>query len=131
MIIKLRMVIRVLRPTVDIVEGTADHPICAVVAVEAADVESVDNPREIRALAEGAVEPNPAGVVMLRRGKEGDRLAVAKPHLEVGDCCVLVFQPRRKTAAVRDECISFVNQVARWWFGEVPLLRRFSSGLSH
>jgi hypothetical protein len=131
MIVKLGMIVQVLRPAVDIVEGAADHLICAVIVVEATDVESVDNPWEIHALAEGAVEPNVVGVVMLRRGKEGDRLAVAKPHQEVGDHCILVFQPQHGTAAVRDERVSFVNQVARWWFGEVPLLRRFPSGLSH
>ncbi len=113
MIVKLGMVVQVLGPTIDIVKGTADHPICTVVAVEAADVESVDNPREIRALAEGAVRPNAAGVVTLRRGKEGDRLVVAAPHQEVGDRHVLVFQPRCETALARDEHVSFVNQVAR------------------
>jgi hypothetical protein len=55
-VVKLGMLVEVLRPCVDVVKGTADVPICVIAAVESADIESVNDPREAGALADGAVE---------------------------------------------------------------------------
>jgi hypothetical protein len=52
------MIVQVSPPCIDGVEGVADVPICAIVAVESADVEAVDNPREAGALAKAAVMAN-------------------------------------------------------------------------
>ncbi len=48
--------VKVPRLSVDRVEGAADGSIFAIVAVEAPNVESIDNPREVGALAECAVK---------------------------------------------------------------------------
>ncbi len=83
------MVVQPLCSSVDFVEGAADLPIFAMIAVKSADVEPVDDPREADALAKGAVNATAAGEVpavgeVPSRGKvEGDRLSVAKPHGEV------------------------------------------------
>jgi hypothetical protein len=79
----------------------------------------------------GAIEAEPAWTVSAGRGIEGDRLSIAKPHQEVGDRPVLLLQSRREIAALRDERVSFVGQVARGGFGEELLLWRFPSGLLH
>jgi len=50
------MVVKPLRSPVDIVEGAADGSIFAKVAVEAPNVEAIDDPREAGALAECAVK---------------------------------------------------------------------------
>ena len=52
----LRIGVEVPRPSVDCVEGAADGSILAIVVVEAPDVESIDNPREVGALVECAVK---------------------------------------------------------------------------
>ncbi len=54
-IVELKMLVEVSCPHVDVVKGAADVPIHAIIAVESADIEVVDNPREVGALAEGAV----------------------------------------------------------------------------
>jgi hypothetical protein len=131
MILELGMGVQVLRPSVDVVEGAADLPIRLVVAIEAADEEAVDYPREVVALAEGAVNTESTWAASAGWGVEGDGLAVAKPHQEVSDCCFLLFQLRRKIPAARNECISFVDQIARGCFGEGRFLWRFFSGLVH
>ncbi len=125
------MVVEVPRSAIDAVEGAADCPIFPIVAIKAADEEVVNDPREIGALAEGAVEAEPTWTVSAGRVVEGDRLSIAEPHQEVGDCRVLLLQLRCKIAASRDEQVSFIGQVARGGFGEVPLLWRFPSGLLH
>ncbi len=53
------MVVKVPRSAVDAVEGAADRPIFLIVAIKAADEEAVNDPREIGALAEGAVKAEP------------------------------------------------------------------------
>ncbi len=125
------MVVEVPRSAVDAVEGAADRLIFPIVAIKAADEETVDDPRDIGALAEGAVEAEPAWTVSTGRGLKGDRLSVAKPHREVCDRCVLLLQSRREITALRDERVSFIGQVVRGGFGEEPLLWRFPSGLLH
>jgi hypothetical protein len=131
MILKLGMGIQVLRPSVDVVKGAADLPIRLVVAIEAADEEAVDYPREVVALAKGAVNTESTWAASAGWGVEGDGLAVAEPHREVSDRRFLLFQPRCKIPAAREECISFVDQIARGCFGEGLLLWRFPSGLVH
>ncbi len=78
--VKLRMLVKVLRPRIDVVKGTADVPICVIAAVESTYIEAVDNLREAGALAEGAVESKSPRAASARRGIERDGLAVAKPH---------------------------------------------------
>jgi hypothetical protein len=90
-ILELGMVIQVMHPHVDGLEGASDGPFFAIVAVKSANVESVDDPREAGALAEGAVMANAAWEVPLQRGVEGDGLTVAKPHQEVRNCCLLLL----------------------------------------
>ena len=115
--------------SVDRVEGAADGLIFAIVAVEAPNVESIDDPREVGALAECAVKA--ARSARAGWGVEGDGLAVTEPHGEVRNRCLLLLQPRREVTASRDERVSFVNQVAREGPGEEPLVWRFPSGLLH
>jgi hypothetical protein len=129
--VNVGMVLEVPRSAVDAVEGAADRTIFLIVVIKAADEEAVKDPREIGALAEGAVEAESAWTVSAGRGVEGDRLSVAEPHREVGDCHVLLLQSRRKIAASRDKHVSFVGQVARGGFEEEPLLWIFPSGLLH
>jgi hypothetical protein len=90
-ILGLGMAIQVTRPRVDGLEGATDGQILTIVAVKSANVESVDDPREVGALAEGAVMANAAWEVPLRRGVEGDGLTVAEPHQEVRNCCLLLL----------------------------------------
>jgi hypothetical protein len=123
------MLVKVSRPRVDIVEGVADIPICAIAAVESADIEAVDNTREAGALADGAIESKSLGAASAWRGVERDGLVVAKPHQEVGNCCFLLLQSRHKIPMAGDERVGLVGQVARWGGG--PLLRRFPGGLVH
>ena len=79
-IIKLRMLVEVLLPRVDVVQGAADVPIHEIAAVKSADIEAADDPREADTLAKGAVELKSLGAASARRGIERDGLAVAKPH---------------------------------------------------
>jgi hypothetical protein len=79
-ILELKMGVQVTRPRVDGLEGASDGPILAIVVVKSANVESVDDPREAGALAEGAVTANAAWEVPLQRGVEGDKLTVAEPQ---------------------------------------------------
>ncbi len=102
-----------------------------VVAIKSADEEAVDNPWEVGALLEGAVDAKSAWAASAGRGAEGDGLVVAQPHQEVCNHCFLLVQPGRKISAARDKRVSFVDQVARGYFGEGLLLRRFPSGLCH
>jgi hypothetical protein len=44
-IVKLRMLVKVSHPRVDVVQGTADVPIRPIAAVESVDIEAVNNPR--------------------------------------------------------------------------------------
>ena len=55
-VLDVGMVVKPLHSPVDIVEGAADGLIFAKVAVEAPNVEAIDNPREAGALAECAVK---------------------------------------------------------------------------
>jgi hypothetical protein len=128
-IVKLRMLVEVSRPCVDVVQGAVDVPIRAIAAVESVDIEVVDDPREAGTLAKGAVELKSPGAASAWRGVERDGLAVAKPHREVSNCRFLVLQSGRKIPALRDEHVSLFGQVARG--GEGPLLWRFSGGLVH
>ena len=121
--------VKVPRPSVDRVEGATDDSIVAIVAVEAPNVESVDDPREAGALAKCAVKA--AWAAQAGWGVEGDGLVVAEPHGEVCDICLLLLQPRREVTVSRDERVSFVDQVAREGPGEEPLVRKFPSGLLH
>ena len=121
--------VKVPRLSVDRVEGAADGSIFAIVAVEAPNVDSIDDPREVGALAECAVKA--ARSARAGWGVEGDGLAVAEPHGEVRNRCLLLLQPRREVTASRDERVSFVNHVAREGPGEEPLVWRFPSGLLH
>jgi hypothetical protein len=109
MILELRMVVQVLHPCVNVVEGAADVPICAIVVVKSTDEEAVNNPWEVGALAKGAVDSKSMGTASTRRGVEGDALAVVEPHQEVGDHCFLLNQARYKTPAARDERVGLVN----------------------
>jgi hypothetical protein len=90
-ILELGMVVQVTRPRVDGLKGLSDGPILAIVAVKSANVESVDDPWEASALAEGAVMANAAWEVPLQRGVEGDGLTVTKPHQEVRNRCLLLL----------------------------------------
>ena len=56
MVFDVGMVVETLRSPVDIVEGAADGPIFANVAVKAPNVEAIDDPREAGALAKCAVK---------------------------------------------------------------------------
>jgi hypothetical protein len=64
-ILELGMVVQVTRPHVDGLKGASDGPILTIVTVKSTNVESVDNPREAGALAEGAVMANAAWEVPL------------------------------------------------------------------
>jgi hypothetical protein len=88
---RAQMVIQVTHPRIDGLEGASDGPILKIVAVKSANVESVDNPWEAGALAEGAVMANAAWEVPLWRGVEGDKLTIAKPHQEVPNHCLLLL----------------------------------------
>ncbi len=65
-VVDVGMVVEVLRSAVDLVEGAPNVPIVTIVAVESPVVESVDDPREAGALADRAVDANPAGTVSFR-----------------------------------------------------------------
>jgi hypothetical protein len=80
MILELRVFIHIPRPHVDGVKGLSCIAIKAVVAVESIDVQSVDNPREAGAFADGAVNANAVWGVLLRWGVKCDGLTVAEPH---------------------------------------------------
>ncbi len=125
MVLDVGVVVEPPRSPVNIVKGAADDSIFAIGAVEAPNVELVDDPREAGALAECAVKA--ARAARAGWGVEGDGLAVAEPHREVRDRCLLLLQPSRKIPASRDERVGFVNQIAR----EEPLGSRFPSGLVH
>ncbi len=125
------MVVQVSRPCVDGVEGTADVPIHAIVAIEAVDEEAVDNPRETGALAEGAIKAKAAWAAHVGWGVEGGGLTVSKPHQEVDNHRFLLVQPGCKIPTARDKCVGLVDQVARGCFGEGPLLRRLPRCLLH
>jgi hypothetical protein len=75
MVLDVGVVVEPLRSAVDIVKGAADDSIFTIVAVEATNVESIDDPREAGALAECAVEA--ARAARAGWGVEGDGLAVA------------------------------------------------------
>ncbi len=90
-ILELGMVVQVMHPRVDGLKGPSDGPILAIVVFKSTNVESVDDPREAGALAEGAVMANAAWEVPLRRGVEGDGLTVAKPHRVVHNRCLLLL----------------------------------------
>ena len=77
------MVVQVTRPRVDGLKGLSDGPILAIVAVKSANVESVDNPRELCALTKGAVNMNAMREVPLGWRIECDGLTVTEPHEEV------------------------------------------------
>jgi hypothetical protein len=79
-VVKLRMLVEVSRPRIDVVEGVADVPIPPIVIVKSTDIKAVDDPREASALAKGAVELKSPGAANAWRGIERDGLAVAKPH---------------------------------------------------
>jgi hypothetical protein len=111
-VVDVRMVIKVPRSAVDLVEGAPNVPIFAVVAVESADVESVDNPREASALANRAVDANSAGNVSFRGRVECGGVTVAQPQGEVCYRRLLLLQPSREIPAERDERVGLVNQVA-------------------
>jgi hypothetical protein len=91
-VVKLRMLVKVSRPCVDVVKGVADVPICAIATVKSAYIEAVDNPREAGALTEGAVESKSPRAASPRRGVERDGLAVAEPRQELSDRCLLLNQ---------------------------------------
>ncbi len=101
------------RPLVDGVKGTTCTLIEAEVPVESADVYAVDYPRESGALADGAVDLDAVRGVTLRRRVKRDRLTVTKPHGEVQDCSLLVFEPGCEIATSRDERVGLVDQVLR------------------
>ncbi len=86
------MIVKVSCLRVDVVKGVADVPIQAIAAVKSAYIEAVDDPREAGALAKGAVELKSPGAASAWRGVEKDGLAVAKPHQEVSDRCLLLNQ---------------------------------------
>ncbi len=86
-----------------------------VVAVKSANVESVDNPRELCALAEGAVNTNAVREVPLGWRIECDGLTVAVPHGEVRNRRLLLLEPRRKIPTARDDRVCLVDKVARQW----------------
>ncbi len=86
-----------------------------VVAVKSANVESVDDPRELCALAEGAVNTNTVWEVPLGWRIECDGLTVAEPHGEVRNCRLLLLEPRCKIPMARDDCVCHVDKVARQW----------------
>jgi hypothetical protein len=91
-VVQLKMLVKVLRLRVDVVEGAADVPIRAIAAVKSEYIEAVDNPREAGTLAKGAVESKSPGAASAWRGVERDGLAIAKPHQEVSDRCLLLNQ---------------------------------------
>jgi hypothetical protein len=127
-VVELGMLVKVSRLRVDVVKGAADVLIRAIAAVESADIEVVDDPREAGAFANGAIESKSPGAASAW-GIDRDGLAVAKPHQEVGNCCFLLLQSGHKISAARDECVGLVGQVAQG--GEGPLLRRFPGSLVH
>jgi hypothetical protein len=86
-----------------------------VVAVKSANLELVDDPRELCALAEGAVNTNAMRQLPLGWRIECDGLTIAEPHGEVRNRCLLLLEPRRKISTARDDCVCLVNKVARQW----------------
>ncbi len=111
-VINVGMVVEVPRSAVDLVEGAPNVPIFAIVAVKSADVESVDDPREAGALANRAVDANPAGNVSFRGRVECGGVTVAQPQGEVWYRCLLLLQPSREIPVERDERVGLVGQVA-------------------
>jgi hypothetical protein len=104
MVLDVGMVVEPQSSPVDIVEGAADLPIFAIIAVKSADVKPVDDPREAGALAKRAVNANAARKVPSRGEVEGDQLSIAEQHGEVrivASCCSSrdVKSPRRGTSA--------------------------------
>ena len=102
MVFDVGMVVEPLRSPVDIIEGAADGSIVAIFAIEALNVETIDDPREVGALAECAVKA--ARSARAGWGVEGDGLAVAEPHGEVRNRRLLcssrdVKSPRRGMSA--------------------------------
>jgi hypothetical protein len=91
-IFELRLLVKVSRLRVDVVEGTADVPIPMIVVVKSADIKAVNYPREVGALAKGAIESKSPGAARAWRGVERDKLAIAEPHQEVRDHCLLLNQ---------------------------------------
>ncbi len=120
---ELRVFIQELRPLVDGVEGATCTLIEAEVPVEYADVYAVDYSRESGALADGAVDLDAVRGVTLWRIVKRDRLTVTKPHGEVRDRSLLVFEPGCEIAALRDESVGLVDQVLRERVWGVPLKR--------
>jgi hypothetical protein len=97
------------RPLVDGVEGATCTPSEAEVLVESADVYAVNYPRESGALADSAVDSDAVRGVTLRRRVKCDKLTVTKPHGEVRDRSLLVFEPGCEIARSRDERVGLVN----------------------
>ncbi len=120
---ELGMVVQESCPRVDGVEGASCVPIKSVVPVKSADVYTVDYPRESGALADGAVDTNAVWGVLLRGGVKRDRLTVTKPHGEVCNRSLLLFEPGCKISESRNEPVGLVDQVARECAGVVPLMR--------
>jgi hypothetical protein len=108
-VVELGMVVQVSCPSVDGHKGASDGPIHAIFGVKSADVNSVNDPREAGALAEGAVNANAVWEVPFWWQVEGDRLTVTKPHGKVGDCCLLLLQPGCEIPVVKDERVGLVN----------------------
>ncbi len=103
-VVNIGMVVQVPRFAVDLVEAAPNVPIFAIVAVESADVESVDDPREAGALADRAVDVNPAGNVSFRGRVECYGLLLPshrKRYVIVTSCCSsrAAKFPRRGTSA--------------------------------
>jgi hypothetical protein len=111
-VVDIGMVVEVPRSAVDLVEGAPNVPIFTIVVVESADVESVDDPREAGALANRAVDANPAGNVSFRRRVECGGVTVAQPQGEVCYHRLLLLQPSREIPVERDERVGLVGQVA-------------------
>ncbi len=111
-VVDVGMVVKVPRSAVDLVEGAPNVPIFAVVAVKSADVESVDDPREAGALADRAVDANPAGNVLFRGQVECGGVTVAQPQGEVCYRRLLMLQTSREIPMERDERVGLVGQVA-------------------
>jgi hypothetical protein len=86
-----------------------------VVAVKSANVESVDNPWELCALAKGSVNTNAVREVPLGWRIECDGLTVAEPQGEVRNRRLLLLEPRRKIPMARDDCVCLVDKVTRQW----------------
>ncbi len=116
-VFSLKVIVHIPRLRVDGVEGGSCCPIKSIVPIETADVQPVDNPWESGALADGAVNPNAVWGVLLRWGVIRDGLTITKPHRKVCNRGFLLLEPRRKIAAMRDERVGLVDQVAREWLG--------------